>query len=187
MIMEKYYLRKINEDDLKQILTWRNRDEIRSCMLNDQVISWQEHLAWFEGLQKATNRDCQMFCIGNISIGIVNFVDIDEQNNKQCSWGFYIGQQAAPKGAGMLLGYCAIEYAFSHYMLDSIVSEVIDFNKISINFHKRLLFTEQGVLKDKIFRQNCYYDLLQFELEKTIWEQGKTDILQAALGKTKNI
>lgn len=184
--MREYCLRKIEFDDLQLILRWRNEEKIRKNMFDDKMISWQEHLHWFEQLQKNSSKDCQLFCIDGNPIGIVNFSDIDETYRKQCVWGFYVGSDNAHRGSGLLLAYCSIEYVFSNYEIDRIIGKVISFNTPSINFHKKLFFIEKEVLVDKIFRYGEYFDICIFELEKNDWEFDKKNIYELAFNKLEN-
>lgn len=174
--MITYSLRKLEKKDLELVLSWRNRDTIRHYMFNDKKISWQEHIAWFEKLQSSKDRDYQLFCIADRPIGIVSLSGIDEHDKKQCIWGFYVGDAAVPKGSGLLLGYYGIEYAFNNYKIDKILSEVINFNVSSLNFHKKLFFKEIGSLPKKILRDGEFFDISIFDLEKKIWQANKDEI-----------
>lgn len=179
-----FKLSPINKDDLELVLKWRNLEKIRKNMINNQIISWEAHCAWFENLQNRSDREIFLFSIENKKVGIVSFVDIN-LDNRNCSWGFYIGEETAPKGAGTVMVYHALNYMFDNYDLHKIKAEVLEFNKASVEFHKNLKYRMTGVLKDEILRNEKYYDLVLFSLFRTDWNIEKEDIYRKALQKMK--
>ena len=46
--------KKILSKDLKKILIWRNNKFIRLKMLNQESISYKDHLKWYKSLQKSS-------------------------------------------------------------------------------------------------------------------------------------
>lgn len=181
--MSEYALRKLEEKDLELVLSWRNKDEIRHNMFTQEKIPWQQHMNWFENLKTSKDKDFQIFCLDGRPIGVVNFSEIDEHGKKQCMWGFYIGEDNAPAGSGLLLGYSGIEYAFGKYEIDRIVSEVLSFNVSSFNFHKRLFFAEKEVLHKKFSRDGEKFDICLFELDKKVWLANNAKVYELALHK----
>lgn len=181
-----FLIRPINSRDLALVLQWRNSARIRQNMIQDQLISWEEHCAWFENLQHRSDREVLLFSIADKKVGIVSFVDINVEH-KHCSWGFYIGEEAAPKGAGMLMVYHALNYIFAKNDLHKIKAEVLDCNKASLEFHKKLGYRPAGVLPDEILRNGKYYDLVLFSLFETDWQIAKESIYQQALAKMKGV
>jgi len=167
-----FELNFICEKDLELVFKWRNLENIRYNMINNQIISWQEHCNWFENLQNRNDREFFLFSIDKKKVGIVSFTEIDLKNHK-CKWGFYIGEPTAPRGSGTLMAYYTLEYMFSEYNLHKVNSEVFDFNTKSLEFHKKLRFMETGVLKEEIYRSGTYYDLILFSLFKTEWDKAK--------------
>lgn len=180
--MNRYELRKLTVDDLKLVLNWRNKENIRLNMINPEKISWEEHHNWFEGLKNKKDRQVLVFFINDKPMGLVSFVDILKDS---CSWGFYIGEELAPKGAGLMLGYQAIEYAFNNYKIEKIDSQVIGFNKASIGFHEKLFFNHKCIEEKALLRDGIYYDLLIFELLRETWLTVKEKVFSQALAKVE--
>lgn len=179
-----FRLSPICQEDLELVLKWRNSERIRMNMLNDQVISWQCHCEWFKSLQHRSDREFFLFSIDNKKVGIMSFSDIN-QNNKNCSWGFYVGEEKAPKGTGLLMAYYALNYIFDKYSLHKINSEVISFNQISVVYHKKLKFEMTGILKEELFRNGHFYDLCMFSLFRSVWNMNKNEIYVRAMQKIK--
>ena len=179
-------LKPIEEKDLRLILNWRNKSYIRNNMLNKHIISWEEHYKWFKKLENRKDQEVLLFILNGQNIGLVSFTNIDFEN-KHCSWGFYIGEEMAPKGAGTLMAYNALNYAFDKYSFHKINSQVLSFNVASLKYHEKLGFEKSGTLKDEIFRDGTFCDLILFSLFNKQWNEKKEGIYQATMQKMTNI
>lgn len=179
-----FRLNPIEEKDLALVFKWRNTKNIRDCMLQDQLITWQEHCNWFENLKSRNDRAFFLFYIQENPVGIISFADINV-DRQDCSWGFYIGDSTAPRGAGSLMAFYGIEYMFTTYCLYKINSQVVAFNEASLRFHKSLKFKTIGSLKDTLYRENKHYDLILFSLLKDEWNNEKEIIYGNALKRLK--
>ncbi|MFF6014771.1 UDP-4-amino-4,6-dideoxy-N-acetyl-beta-L-altrosamine N-acetyltransferase [Lysinibacillus fusiformis] len=168
-------LRDIVVDDLEKVLTWRNQENIRSVMFNNNIIEWEQHKNWYEKIKNSKNNISKIFTVNNVDYGILNIYDIDNYSNK-CSWGFYIGDNNAPKGTGVLLGYTSLEFVFKELKFRKLCAEVIETNKISCNFHKKLGFKLDGILRKQIKRNDRYEDIYVYSLFAEEWEDNKKQL-----------
>src|SRR5690348_12144691 len=82
----------------QRVRDWRNKDVIRKFMLNQEVISLEEHQAWLKGLAKKGNYHWVVFA-DETPIGMAYLTDVDD-SNKQSKWGFYIGADSF-RGKGL--------------------------------------------------------------------------------------
>ena len=162
-IEERVLLKEIDESELELILNWRNQKQIREVMFNSDLISYEQHLIWYERLQESNTTLSRIFYFDNIPHGVINIHEIDYKN-KKCKWGFYIGNREAPKGMGTILGYTALNYIFIDLEMRKLCAEVLDFNKRSIHYHKKLGFIEEGQLRSHIRKNGQYMDVLLFGL-----------------------
>ncbi|MFJ8517776.1 UDP-4-amino-4,6-dideoxy-N-acetyl-beta-L-altrosamine N-acetyltransferase [Lysinibacillus xylanilyticus] len=169
-------LRDLVVDDLEKILAWRNQEHIRSVMFNDNIIEWQQHINWYKELKNSNRGISKIFTVNNVDYGILNVIDIDSYSNR-CSWGFYIGDKKAPKGTGLLLGYTALEFVFKELKFRKLCAEVIETNKISCNFHEKLGFKLDGILRKQIKRNDKYEDIYVYSLFAEEWEVHKKQLI----------
>ena len=96
---EDYQLRPLQESDLEMVLSWRNSERVRANMYTDHIISLEEHQTWFKKIKDEPTVDYLICEFQNHPIGLVNFTNIDKNNNK-CYWGFYLGETTTPLGGG---------------------------------------------------------------------------------------
>ncbi len=184
MNIELGSLRPLEERDLARLLAWRNSERIRKSMISDHLISWDEHLNWFENMNREKNLYL-LFEFNDRPAGMVYFNDIDHYNEK-CYWGFYLGEKDLPRGAGLLMAYLGLNYVFTEQALRKICSEALLSNPISINFHKKLGFIEEGRLIQQVRKGEDYVDLVLLALFKEQWQQSR-DIIKKLFGNTDHL
>lgn len=170
-------LRKLEKSDLNRILVWRNSDRIRVTMFTDHVITPEEHRKWFEDMDNS-DKVYFIFELDCIPVGLSNFTEIDWLNNR-CFWGFYIGETEVPRGTGLLMGYLSMEYAFEQFKIRKVCSHVLAGNKVSLNYHKKLGFSEEGLFKQHIKKNDRYEDVIYLALFNDDWLKNKTILLNA--------
>jgi len=59
-----YSLRPLESTDLQMTLKWRNREGVRQCFINKDIIHLDQHLAWY---QKYESLDNDIILIGELS------------------------------------------------------------------------------------------------------------------------
>lgn len=175
MLFERARLIDFNESQLEQVLFWRNKEHIRNVMFHDEVITLEEHKKWFNNLKQNKNSIVKIFSLDDKLLGLVNFTDIDYSNEK-CSWGFYIGENEAPKGSGTILGFLALEFIFEQLKLRKVCAEIIDINEKSRYFHQKLGFQEEGILKNHVQKNGEYLDVILMALFNQRWREKKHSI-----------
>lgn len=161
--------------DLDKIFKWRNQEHIRNVMLNNNEISWDEHINWYINLQENKNKLSKIFIIEEMEYGVLN-VNITDKEANTCTWGFYIGENSSLKGAGLLLGYTSLEFIFKGLEIRKLCAEVIGTNEISRNFHEKLGFKLDGTLRKHIKRVDNYEDIYVYSLFLEEWEEYSDSI-----------
>lgn len=175
-------LKDITKEDLKQILDWRNQESIRKVMYNSNIILIEQHIQWFERLQKSETAISKIFYYNQIPYGVLNVKDIDRVNNK-CEWGFYIGVDNAPRGMGTILGFTSLNYIFHELSIRKLSAEVLSINEKSAVFHKNLGFAQEGVLRKHILKEENYIDIILFGLLNESWIEQSEQIKKMIEGR----
>jgi UDP-4-amino-4,6-dideoxy-N-acetyl-beta-L-altrosamine N-acetyltransferase len=159
-------IRPMNKKDLEEVLVWRNHPSIRNNMLSQHKISKEEHIKWFESTISNSNKIPMIYEEKGIAMGYVNF----NLNSSNCyaDWGFYTSPDA-PKGTGMSLGINALNYAFEKLNLNKLCGQALNKNTASINFHLKLGFTQEGILKGQYKQDSKYQDIICFGFLRKDW------------------
>ncbi|MBN9654817.1 UDP-4-amino-4,6-dideoxy-N-acetyl-beta-L-altrosamine N-acetyltransferase [Halobacillus sp. GSS1] len=179
--MNEYHLRSVESTDLPIIWKWRNAEHIRKHMYNDKVIPWEEHTAWFEKEQQNTSSSFYIFIYQERPLGVVRFTNIDLENGT-CDWGFYIGDQRAPKGAGTVMGMLALDLIFKNDSIRKVCAEVLDFNIASLRYHQKLGFLQEGKLVEQLKREDQLIDVIPMGLFKDVWNKRRKTLMRGQEG-----
>ena len=156
--MTTFQLREIKEQDLPLILKWRNSERIKHSMYSNEIITWEQHVSWFQRVLQDTDREVFLFLQADTPLGLIQFYDMDRQHER-CYWGFYIGEEKAPKGAGTKMARLAIHYIFQKGFR-KICAEVLETNMTSLRFHQKLDFQIEGTFQKHIKKNDQLYDVI---------------------------
>ena len=162
-------LRPLQESDLALILKWRNSDRIRQNMFHSGIISWQQHVAWFEHLQFREDQRVLLFLLSNNPLGVVNFTNINNRTENFCEWGFYIGCEEATKGSGLAMGILSLDFAFQKLGVHHIIGQCFIFNRASSNYHEKLGFVYRDDSNKLFERDGTIFNVKQYELTVNEW------------------
>lgn len=179
-------LRPVDECDFELVLQWRNSDRIRKNMFSDHQFSRDEHKIWFEKIKKEEIPTFMIFCYQNRPVGAVTISNLDKQNNK-CNWGFYLGEPGLPKGCGFSMGYLWLEYLFETFKFRKVSGEVFANNSVSLKFHKKFGFVEEGRLLHHVLKDGIYEDVVVLALLDQKWHQMKPQLKQYRLSYSPSI
>lgn len=163
--MNEIYLKPMCENDLLQVLEWRNSKRVRESMYTNTLISLAQHKKWFEDCQQRVDRKNFIAYFNQIPVGVVNITDIDN-DNETCSWSIYRGQESCPKQTGYKIGMSALEYIFNSLKSRKVFIDVLGNNLVSICFHKKLGFKVEGIFKNQIIRENNTIDVVRMAIFK---------------------
>lgn len=166
-MLEICSIRTVTWEDLPMLLTWRNHSDVRRFMFTQHEISLDEHHSWFARASQDSTRRLLIVEEAHQPIGYVQFSNVD--SGGVADWGFY-ARPDAPKGSGRKLGIVALSHAFGALQLHKVCGQAIERNQTSIAFHKRLGFTQEGVLRDQQRISGEYHTLFCFGLLAHEWQ-----------------
>lgn len=167
-------LRKITSDDLKTIIDWRMSPNVTKYMYTDPKLNLEGQKVWLKNINSSKNQFYWIIECDNKPIGVVSITDIDYINSR-CQWGHYIGD-ISYRGKGIFSCVeCNIyDYVFYNLKLNKLVTEVFRFNKNAIDIHRRTGSNIEGILREHIFKNDKFYDVVVMGITKKMWETKKT-------------
>lgn len=165
--------RPLTETELSLIWQWRNLPDIRRNMHNDTLISWPEHLAWFEKLQSDFSRSIFVFYQNERPIGVLNF---NQRSSGVLEWGCYLGESNVWPGSGLLLEIAALDYAAMQSTQHSLYAEVLSFNQSVLKMHRLFGYQPLSDLPGK-FRDNQPYQVNVFHYPLADWRANRNAVL----------
>jgi UDP-4-amino-4,6-dideoxy-N-acetyl-beta-L-altrosamine N-acetyltransferase len=164
-------IRELTEEDLPKVLNWRNHPKVRSFMLTQHEISFEEHRHWFYKVTQEKKH--HLFIVEQVgqSIGFVQFNRSTAEG--VADWGFYASPNA-PRGTGIKLGITALDHAFANLKLNKIVGRAFENNKASISMHLRLGFNLEDKLIKHTNNNGVCVTLHCFGLHSNEWQIQRT-------------
>lgn len=159
-------VRGMREEDLENVLRWRNHPDIRSRMYNSREISPSVHRQWYARSMRDQHRHLLIVEQAGIPLGFVQFTETE--NDGVANWGFYT-VPGAPRGSGTKLGMAALDHAFRRLGFGKVRGEAITSNEPSVAFHRKLGFAEDGIMQKRSSDGVVCHDVLCFELEARDW------------------
>ena len=155
-------LRAFEREDMPQIVQWRNDPEVYRYFFEYEPQSLVRQERWFE--QLLNRADEKLFMIitrQGETLGTIGLVRIDWRSRKAYLSRFYIGNpQNRLKVFGAEAEFLMLRYAFEHMNLNRLYCEVFAFNKSVVSLHKRFGFQVEGVLRQDVFHEGKYEDVV---------------------------
>ena len=155
-------LRALEKEDMPQIVQWRNDPEVYRYFFEYEPQSLIQQERWFELL--INRSDEKLFMITTKqgeALGTIGLVRIDWRSRKAYLGRFYIGNPKHRLAAfGAEAEFLMLQYSFDHLNLNRLYCEVFAFNKAVISLHKRLGFQVEGVLRQDMFHEEKYEDVV---------------------------
>lgn len=129
----------LDDSQKKMILTWRNHENVKAYMYNENEISEKEHFDFIENLKRREDRRYFLVQYEDLDIGVIDFNDIGETS---ATLGLYANPHAHQKGVGSLLMQAIIAYAFESLRLKTLNAEVFAENVKAKALYEKFNFCE---------------------------------------------
>jgi len=141
-------LRLLQAEDLATILAWRNREDTRHQFIHSEIITWENHLSWWEGYKSKANdfvfiiEETQQL---NRPVGQVSLYNMDLEKSEAEYGRLMIGDnEARGKGLARRATGLLISWAFNSVDLKRIYLEVFMNNTVAVNLYRRCGFVPYG-------------------------------------------
>ena len=167
-----YKLRQVDNKDLDLLYKWRNHRLIRSKMIDNNYIKYENHIKWFKQNKKTKNAELLILMFKNKEIGFGSIHDINK-TNKTSTWGMYLNPNLLNLSHGFYLEYLLINRMFNFHQINKIYGHTLSNNKSVLKLHSFFSFKIEGILKKQIIRKGESIDLIITSLFKKDWENSK--------------
>jgi len=164
-------LRAVEEEDLKTLLDWRNKPELRRYFREFRELSYAQQLGWFEKTVLGDPKT-HMFSIVDLEsrqlLGACGLCYIDWVNrNADFSIyigadGLYIDDKLAVDAARLM-----VRFAFDELSLHRLWAEIYDFDEAKKTFFDLLGFSQEGTFRDTHWAEGEWHNSLFYCLLST--------------------
>jgi diamine N-acetyltransferase len=181
---ERIRLRRNERSDIPKFVDWLNDPEVRRYLLINLPISQANEEEWFEKMLKLPANE-QPFGIeirevvpgdGKEQwrlIGNCSFMDINP-TVRSAEVGLFIGDKTCwNKGYGTEVMQLLLRLGFDTYNLNRIFLRVHEANKGGIRAYEKAGFVHEGRLRQGIFQNGEYGDMLLMSVLRAEWNLKK--------------
>lgn len=162
-------LRAIEPSDSELLLKMMNDPEIEMSTVGEHApVSANQQNQWVAGYKNDDRNIRLMIELANgKTIGMISLTSIDYKNGTAHT-GFKIGCPFEDRMKHDTFDACAALYlyAFQYLRLNCIEGQTLEDNAFSLNLQKRLGFQMEGVLRERVFKNGKYQNLISTSLLK---------------------
>ena len=117
----------------EQLLSWRNQDFVRENMVDDGIISMENHIKYLERLRTKDDQKVFIAFYDEEPVAVMTF-RFNEGNIESGS--YVIHEEDLSKGFGVITGYARFEYIFDKMPGGKMQTVILEHNKKNISLQK---------------------------------------------------
>ncbi len=172
-------LRAIEKEDIDLLLYLINAPEIENMTVGWHFpVSRMDQEQWMNHFRNSEKSIKLMIVLDNSkTIGMMMLENIDWKN-RTANFGCKIGAPLADRMKGDMLDAVRgiLRYAFYELGLNCIHGTILEYNKFSRKLCQRAGFVEEGVLRNRIYKNGKYRNLISVSIMKEEFsEREKTE------------
>lgn len=157
------------------IVKWRNDPDVSFYLFSNDILTLESQRRWFEIYRNSNSR--KEFIIytldNNIAIGNIGLTGIDMHNLK-AELTIILGEKEhRGRGFGEEALRLIMSYAFQDLMLNKIALKVFKYNESALKLYNKAGFKLDGILRQDIYKNNQFNDVLEMSLLKEEWNNTK--------------
>jgi len=99
--------------------------------------------------------------------GMVSLYNIDRKN-RRAEWGRFV-VDGGFRGAGAIVEYLLLEFAFGKCALNKVYCEVLKYNRRALELHMSFGFVVEGMLRAHVFKNGIFEDVAYLGLTRGDW------------------
>lgn len=162
---------KFVEQHIPTYYKWRN-DETVAVFDQSEFLrprSYEEIEDWAQIL---VNGHTYIASVDGVYIGTIALMKLDERN-RHAELAIVIGEKDYwSKGYGSQMMHTLLEYGFEGLNLERLYLHVFSFNERAIKFYEKFNFKHEGTLRNMLYRNGKYHDLLAYGLMRDEWQRN---------------
>lgn len=160
----------------KQLLTWRNQEFVRKNMMDDSIISMENHEKYLEKLRTTDEQRVFVAFFDDEPVAVMTFRFNENEGNIE-SGSYVIHEEDLNKGFGVITGYARFEYIFDKLPNGKMRTIILEHNKKNINLQKNFGCVLEGT-ETLIKSDGTEEKAFVYTMTKRQWERQRDKIQQ---------
>lgn len=163
-------LRDLEERDVDFVLKCKNDDSLNEMIVGTpRKFTYEDAKKWVQGcMQDNPNFKFWAVCTNDDEkriVGWISLSQIDQENHSACHHGIVIGDKEYRDGTAMFEAMLlSMKHAFEKLRIHRLYGSCLSEHKVSPHMLNALVFKLEGVQRDAIFRNDKYYDVLNYAM-----------------------
>lgn len=182
--MLKVKFKAVQFSDLELLRKWRNSPRISQNMYSSEHITQRQQEKWFESLIEDQTRKYFICLLDERPVGTLYFSSIGSES---CEWGCYLGGDALLPGLGLVLEASALNYAFKHLHVNTLMADVLSFNEPPKKMHKLFKYNDLGKHKTGIIRDGEELEVNKYQYLHSDWDTNHNSVYKILPKKITDI
>ena len=146
------FLRKVQKEDIEQIFAWANDPDARNFSTNTKLITWDEHIVWFEA--KLHDINSFFYILTDDKDSKMGTIRFDRKGNQ-----FILSYSIAKAYRGQGLGAEIITLGLDKLKIEveisiEVIAFVKDTNAASFNIFSKLHFEK---IKEELINNELFF------------------------------
>lgn len=174
-------LRAYRKEDIEKALEFANDPEVKKCLVPGIPFPWrkEDEEKWYQSLNPFST-DSYSFALEKLSdgeyIGRCSIIKIDWKNSV-AEVGIFLGRPYWSQGYGTDAMRVLVRFIFNEMNMNKIKLHVFSFNERAKRVYEKIGFKVEGILRQELFREGRYHDVIVMGLLKSEWKDlTETDL-----------
>jgi RimJ/RimL family protein N-acetyltransferase len=170
---DRLEIRLISEKDIEDVRLLHNDFSTLKWLTDTSIVTEAEQIKWFQSLKN--NQRHRRYVARKIDdskiVGVFRLNDIDFQN-KSAQVGLDIEKIFRQKGYATEIYDQMLKYIFNDLGMNRVSLVTLANNIPALALYSKLGFKKEGTLRNAIFRNSKFVDLIQYGLLCEEWESS---------------
>ena len=176
LVGKKVRLRAIEREDLANCVRWLNDRDVTQFLIQSSPMSKAMEEKWFDSQMDISPTSGQVLAIEALDgdrwiyIGNTGLHNV-EPVTREAEFGIFIGEKSYwNKGYGREATLLTLKHGFEDLNLNRIFLFVFESNQRGIAAYKAAGFVQEGLLREAIYKDGRYYNVLVMSVLHSEWK-----------------
>lgn len=158
-----YLFRIMEKKDLEWLRLMHNDPEVLYMLTDTIMITELQQELWYESISKSKISKRLVLEYEKNNIGLARLDEIDFSNRSICV-GLDIKKEYRGRGHGKNGFKLMLDYCFYELNMHRAWLLVAEFNEKAFNLYKKLGFIEEGIQRERLFRNGKYHNYIMMSI-----------------------
>ncbi len=164
-------LRKINENDLENIMRWRMDPDITKYMNTNPKLTLEGQKEWLKRIEQNPDVKYWLIEINSCPAGVINVTGLTNPSGS-IGWAYYVGEKSLRSmKAALALEMNLYDYVFDVLQKKELVGDIFTLNKGVIQLHLLCGSQITEEKKNHVCKEGQYYDVTFMHMTAERWQE----------------